>query len=282
MTHLEPITQREFEKIRDLLVSVCGIDLKPDQNYLVETRLTELATEVGVKNFSELHRAIVADPELLPRVVDLMTTNETLWFRDDSCWRTLEQALVPALMEKVRLGKRVRVWSAASSTGQEAYSFAMLTDEMFKAAGLESRLDQIEIIGTDISQAALYLAQKARYDSFTMHRGLSEARTARYFTHEGNFFELRPEIRQRVKFLRYNLMDSFAPLGQFDLVFCRNVAIYFSVAFKEELFEKVAQALVPEGVMLLGATESLFGLKHRFTNLALGNGLYYRVTNSHG
>ena len=118
MGQVAPITEHEFNKIRDLLVSVCGIDLKPDQDYLVETRLTELAIELGAKSFGELHRQIIADPEVMPKVVDLMTTNETLWFRDNSCWVTVGEHLLPLLLERVaKGGPKVRVWSAASSTG---------------------------------------------------------------------------------------------------------------------------------------------------------------------
>ena len=275
MPRIQPLTEHEFNKIRDLLRSVCGIDLKPDQDYLVETRLTELALEIKAETFGDLHRAIIADPELLPKVVDLMTTNETLWFRDDSCWATLEKAIIPRLMEKISKGQKVRIWSAASSTGQEAYSLIMLLTETLERANKLNYFSSIEIVGTDISQAALFLAKNGRYDPFTISRGLSIERKERFFTEDGMAFTIAPEIRGQVKFQTYNLMDSFAPLGKFDLVFCRNVAIYFSKDFKEELFAKIAQTLTPTGVMILGATESLFGLKTDFDAHTLGTGIYY-------
>lgn len=272
---IDPITPHEFTKIRDLLVSVCGIDLKPDQDYLVETRLSELATELGVANFGELHRSIVGDPELLPRVVDLMTTNETLWFRDDSCWATLKESLIPRLIEKARAGEQVRIWSAASSTGQEAYSFVMLVTELLSATGEIRLLDRFQIVGTDISRAAVFLAKNGKYDPFTISRGLSKERLARFFDQEETRYSLKEEIKSRVEFKVFNLMDSFMPLGKFDLVFCRNVAIYFSIEFKTELFGKIARQLKPDGTLILGATESLFNLKTPFKDRSFKNGIYY-------
>lgn len=278
MGAIEPLTVPEFNKIRDLLVSVCGIELKADQDYLVETRLTELASEVGVKNFGELHRAIIADPKLLPKVVDLMTTNETLWFRDTSCWLTLKEEILPKLFAKLAAGTpQIRVWSAASSTGQEGYSLAILIDEESKRIGKPELAKRFEILGTDISNGAIFLARQARYDSFTVSRGLSEQRRDNYFQFVKNGYQLVDAIRQRVKFEHFNLMENFKPLGRFDLVFCRNVAIYFSKDFKEELFRKIAGTLNPDGIMLLGATESLFGLKTPFENQSFGNGVYYQL-----
>ena len=278
MSAVQPLTEHEFIKIRDLLVEVCGIDLKADQDYLVETRLTELATEVKAESFGEFHRLIVADHTLLAKVVDLMTTNETLWFRDTSCWLTVKEEILPKMFQKLEsTGEKVRVWSAASSTGQEAYSLAILIVEEAERRGTPELANQFDIVGTDISSGAVYLAQKARYDSFTISRGLSEERRTRFFIQESNSFKLEDQIRERVQFQHYNLMDSFSPLGRFDLVFCRNVAIYFSKSFKEELFSKISGVLVGEGKLLLGATESLFGLKTPFVNCSYGNGVYYML-----
>ncbi|OGG93661.1 MAG: hypothetical protein A2508_06210 [Candidatus Lambdaproteobacteria bacterium RIFOXYD12_FULL_49_8] len=278
MNAIKPLSQKEFLKIRDLLVSVCGIELKPDQDYLVETRLTELAIEIGAADFSEFHRAIIAEPELLPRVVDLMTTNETLWFRDDSCWNTLREVLLPKFFKQLEAGQpKIRVWSAASSTGQEGYSLAMLIQEECEKLAVPSLAERFEILGTDISTAAIFLGRAARYDSFTISRGLSQERRDRFFESQGGTFQLKQSIRDRVEFKHFNLMDNFSPLGIFDLVFCRNVAIYFAKDFKEQLFEKIAKQLCPGGIMLLGATESLFSLNAPFANRSHGNGLYYEV-----
>ena len=252
---IEELKPQEFVKIRDLLVSVCGIVLNDDQDYLVETRLTEMAHEVGVNNFGQLHDVISKDKSLLTRVVDLMTTNETLWFRDQSCWVTLKEVIVPHLIEKLEKGQfNVKIWSAASSTGQESYSLLILIKELLAQKYQSEYFNRFSIVGTDISNEVIFLAKRGIYDPFTISRGMSEERLNKYFTKERKSYKINEEIKSRVEFKNFNLMDSFIPLGKFDLVLCRNVAIYFSGEFKKELFEKISRALVPDGFMMLGAT----------------------------
>ena len=275
---IEELKPQEFVKIRDLLVSVCGIVLNDDQDYLVETRLTEMAHEVGVNNFGQLHDVISKDKSLLTRVVDLMTTNETLWFRDQSCWVTLKEVIVPHLIEKLEKGQfNVKIWSAASSTGQESYSLLILIKELLAQKNQSEYFNRFSIVGTDISNEVIFLAKRGIYDPFTISRGMSEERLNKYFTKERKSYKINEEIKSRVEFKHFNFMDSFIPLGKFDLVLCRNVAIYFSGEFKKELFEKISRALVPDGFMMLGATESLIGIDNNFKNLSHGNGLYYNL-----
>ena len=275
---IEELKPQEFVKIRDLLVSVCGIVLNDDQDYLVETRLTEMAHEVGVNNFGQLHDVISKDKSLLTRVVDLMTTNETLWFRDQSCWVTLKEVIVPHLIEKLEKGQfNVKIWSAASSTGQESYSLLILIKELLAQKNQSEYFNRFSIVGTDISNEVIFLAKRGIYDPFTISRGMSEERLNKYFTKERKSYKINEEIKSRVEFKNFNLMDSFIPLGKFDLVLCRNVAIYFSGEFKKELFDKISRALVPDGFMMLGATESLIGIDNNFKNLSHGNGLYYNL-----
>ncbi|MDH5559910.1 MAG: protein-glutamate O-methyltransferase CheR [Deltaproteobacteria bacterium] len=275
---IEPLQKNEFNQFRDLLVTVCGIVLKDDQDYLVETRLTELLYEENLKSFSELYDKIKIDHEMLSRVVDLMTTNETLWFRDESCWKTIEKLILPRLIKKARDGgQKVRIWSAASSTGQEAYSFVLLLMEMLDRTGEKGLLDRFEIKGTDISVSAVFLAKKARYDPFTISRGMSPERLAAFFEKDKSTYLLKEEVKSRVEFIQFNLMNSFSSLGKFDLVFCRNVAIYFSNEFKQELFRKISQILHPDGNLMMGATESLFGLNTNFESMTFENGLYYQL-----
>jgi chemotaxis protein methyltransferase CheR len=275
---IETLKSQEFVRIRDLLVSVCGIVLNDDQDYLVETRLTEMAHEVGVKNFGELHDIISKDKSLLTRVVDLMTTNETLWFRDQSCWTTLKEVIVPHLINKLEKGQfNVKIWSAASSTGQESYSLLILIKELLALKNKQEYYNRFSITGTDISNEVIFLAKRGIYDPFTISRGMSEERLNRNFTKERKSFKINDDIKSRVEFKNFNLMNSFVPLGKFDLVLCRNVAIYFSGKFKKELFEKIGRVLVPDGFMMLGATESLIGIENNFKNLSHGNGLYYSL-----
>lgn len=275
---IAPLKKDEFYKIRDLLVSVCGIVLSDDQDYLVETRLTETANEVGAKTFSELHQKMMSDKELLTKVVDLMTTNETLWFRDASCWVTLQEVIIPELIRRLEKGKgMVRIWSAAASTGQESYSLLILIHEILSKKGRLDLFNRVSILGTDISNAVIYLAKRAIYDQFTISRGMSKERLAKYFTLERKSYKLNDDIKSRVEFKNFNLMDSFMGMGPFDLVLCRNVAIYFSPEFKKSLFDKISRVMTPDGYFILGATESLIGLETNFKNLSHGNGLYYAL-----
>lgn len=275
---IEPLKKEEFDKIRDLLVTVCGIVLSDDQDYLVETRLTETANEIGAKTFMELHQKMMVDKALLTKVVDLMTTNETLWFRDESCWKTLGDVIIPELIHRLEKGKlSIRIWSAAASTGQESYSLMILIHEILSRKGRLDLFKRFSIVGTDISNAVVYLAKRAVYDQFTISRGMSKERLAKYFTLERKSYKLNDEIKSQVDFKSFNLMDSFMGMGPFDLVLCRNVAIYFSPEFKKELFDKISRVMTADAYFMLGATESLIGLETNFKNLSYGNGLYYAL-----
>lgn len=255
----------EFELMKTFVERNCGIHLEPGKEYLVETRLADLAIELGCRSFLEFHAMAVADTtgKLKGRIVDAMTTNETYFFRDDNFWTYMREVGVPELLRKAASGP-VRVWSAAASTGQEAYSVAMLVDETARAMGKAQLAASVEILGTDISSAALFLAISGRYDGLAIRRGLSDERRRRYFREEGSVWAISDELKSRVKFRRFNLMDSLAGLGGFDLVMCRYVAIYFQEDFKKDLFGRIAQATRPGCAMLLGATETLRGLSEEF------------------
>lgn len=255
----------EFDLLKAYVERQCGIHLEPGKEYLIETRLTDLAIEQGCKSFYEFHQMATADVagKLRNRIVDAMTTNETYFFRDDNLWNYLKEVAVPELLRKAATGP-VRVWSAASSTGQEAYSLSMLLDEVARATGMPGALRNIEIVGTDISSAALFLAIAGRYDTLAIRRGLSDERRTRYFREEGSVWVLSDEIKSRAKFKRFNLMDSLAALGSFDLVLCRYVAIYFQEDFKKGLFQRIAGVLKPGCPLLLGATETLRGLSDEY------------------
>lgn len=259
------LSGNEFELLKTFVEKQCGIHLDPGKEYLIETRLTDLAIEQGCKNFYEFHQLAQADPggKLRGRIVDAMTTNETYFFRDDNLWNYLREVAAPDLLRKASTGP-VRIWSAAASTGQEAYSFSMLLDEVARAQGLTSALRNIEIVGTDISSAALFLALSGRYDSLAIRRGLSDERRNRYFKENGSVWVLNDDVKARAKFKRFNLMDSLSSLGSFDLVLCRYVAIYFQEDFKRGLFQRIAGVLKPGCPLLLGATETLRGLSDEF------------------
>lgn len=255
----------EFELLKGFVEKHCGIHLEPGKEYLIETRLTDIAIEHECRSFFEFYQKAQTDTtgKLRNRIVDAMTTNETYFFRDDNLWTYMKEVAVPALLKKAATGP-VRVWSAAASTGQEAYSVAMLFDELARAQGTPALSGNLEILGTDISSAALFLAISGRYDSLAIRRGLSEERRRRHFQEHGSVWAISDEIKARVKFRRFNLMDSFAPLGTFDLVLCRYVAIYFQDDFKKDIFQRVAGVLKPGCPLLLGATEILRDLSGEY------------------
>ncbi len=261
------ITEPEFMLMRQYIEEHCGIHLEPGKEYLIETRLSDLVIESGASSFQEFHLKARTDVsgKLRERIIDFMTTNETMWFRDESAWTFLRESAVPELLDKAAKGKQVRIWSSAASTGQEAYSMLMLLNEGARSRGVPQLLDRIEILGTDISPSALFLALSGRYDSFAMARGMAPDIKTKYFTQDSNnVWVFDQELKKRVKFRKYNLQDSFLSLGVFDLVLCRYVSIYFSESFKRTLFKKMAGVLSPGGVLLLGATESLRGLSDEF------------------
>lgn len=267
MMAIPPITPLEFQQLSVLLRDQCGLYLQEDQAYLIETRLRDFVQSLGLAGYGELYLRLRYEPErLLPTVINLMTTNETLWFRDESCWNAVEKAILPALLQKLERGSgRVKVWIAGCSTGQEAYSLAMLIDEVCLKRGSPELARYFDIQAMDISLAALDLARSGRYNDFDIRRGLSEARRGRYFERQAdNRWLLRPHIRLRVRFDAINLTRDFSWLGKFDLIFCRNVTIYFTPPVRERILAQMAAMLEPGGALLLGATESVWGGRGSF------------------
>ncbi|MFO7751187.1 MAG: protein-glutamate O-methyltransferase CheR [Desulfobacteraceae bacterium] len=260
------ISQLEYSLMQKFIEEQCGILLEKGKEYLIESRLTDLVVENGCRSFKEFHEKAQSDNpgKLRDRIVDAMTTNETLFFRDKSTWVYLKEVAVPRLLDMAEKGGRPRVWSAAASTGQEAYSLVMLLNEGAQARQKPHLLDKIEILGTDISTSALFLAIAARYDNMAMGRGTTPSIKKRYFTRTGNVWEFDQTLKKRVTFKQFNLQNSFISLGTFDLILCRYVAIYFSKIFKRKLFSKMFRALNGKGVFLLGATESLRGFSDEF------------------
>ncbi len=260
------ITEPEYALMKQYIEQHCGIHLDEGKEYLIETRLSDLVIETGCESFQEFHKKAHSDlsGKLRDRIVDAMTTNETLWFRDSSAWDYIRNDAVPSLLDAAEKNGQARIWSAAASTGQEAYSLLMLLNDEAKKRGKSYILDKVEIMATDISTSALFIAMSARYDSFSINRGLPDDIKHRYFTEDGTVWVFDQDLKKRVKFKKFNLQDSFMPLGTFDLIMCRYVTIYFSDDFKRDVFKKMAQALKPEGVLLLGATESLRGYSDDF------------------
>ena len=213
---------------------------------------------------------------LRDKIVDAMTTNETLWFRDRTPFDILRNSVLPRLAEELKQGRRrsVRIWCAACSTGQEPYSVAMVVD------GLSNRFPSlnkstVRITATDISPTVLFLAMAGRYDSFAVQRGLPPDTRDRYFKHVGKVWILDERIRSMVTFKKLNLQDDFTSLGRQDIVLCRNVLIYFDEVLKHDIVNRITNLLTPYGLLFVGASESLLKYQGSLTMVREGRGVYY-------
>jgi len=240
---------------------ICGIHLDDSKGYLVETRLGSLFSEAGVSNFSQLFQKARADStsKLRGKIIEAITTNETSFFRDTTPFDLLRHKLIPELIDRRnKSGARapIRIWSAACSTGQEAYSTAILIKELL---GDLARND-IRILGTDISNKVVARASYGEYNRVEMERGLPAEMLARHFMLSGDRWRVRDEIRSIATFRTMNLLEPFWFPYSFDLIFCRNVAIYFTEASKTRLFRNLAKYLAKDGALMIGSTESISGL----------------------
>lgn len=277
------LTPHEFLLLRDYIKSHCGIAIGDHKAYLIESRLTHLRMEAGCPDFGAFYFKVKHDTtgRLRDKIIDVMTTNETLWFRDVTPWFVLRDVILPEFRDLLLTGRRshIRIWCAACSTGQEPYSLAILIDQLCESPlGQGIRPEQFELVGTDISPSALFVAKSGRYNQIAISRGLDDPLIARYFTPKGHVWELVESLRKRVTFQKFNLLDSFEPIGDFDLILCRNVAIYFADEFKKKLFAKLAATLIPRaGYLLLGSAESIFGYSTAFELMEHRKALYYRV-----
>jgi len=275
------VDKREFDLIREYVLKSCGISLKDDKQYLVETRLTTLMVESGCRNFSEFYYKAVGDRTnvLRDKIVDAMTTNETLWFRDRGPYRIFEDVLLPQYAQEIAAGKRskLRIWSAASSTGQEPYSIAITAMEYARTHPAFRPEQHLEIIATDISPTVLYIAMAGRYDNLAMSRGMVDDVKGRYFTAQGKVSAINDAVKKLVTFKKLNLQEPFSLIGKADLVFCRNVLIYFSDEFKRDVLSRIGKLLRPEGHLFLGASESIINYSSEFEMKSHASGLYYKV-----
>ena len=271
------IASNEYEEFRRFLEDACGIVLGDNKHYLVTSRLNRLMREFNINTFSELMLQLKQQrhSKLRERIVDAMTTNETMWFRDRYPFDILTNAIFTEF-SSLRL-RQLRIWSAACSSGQEPYSIGITIQE-YLASRPGSLPANLQIIATDISPSMLGDASVAQYDKMSLSRGMSEERVKRFFLPKGDRWEVRPEIRNRVSFRELNLMQSFAPLGKFDIVFCRNVLIYFSSDLKKDILNRIAQTMNPRGYLFLGGSESPTSYVDMFEMVLPTAGVGYRFT----
>ncbi len=266
------MTPLDYDYLRKLLKERSGLDLSSDKQYLVESRLVPLARKSGLAGIPELVQKMKGGGAevLTSEVVEAMTTNETFFFRDKIPFDHLRQTVLPALIQARAARRSLRIWCAASSTGQEPYSIAMCLKEM--GAALSGW--RTEIVATDLSQAVLEKSKAGIFSQFEVQRGLPIQLLVKYFTQIGEFWQLNADVRAMVQHRQLNLLQDFAHLGKFDVIFCRNVLIYFDQETKTDIFARLAKMLEPDGVLALGAAESVVGITSVFKPYPDRRGLY--------
>ena len=275
------LSKRDFDRLRGLIESWCGIAVDQNKTYLIETRLRHLVGESGCSSYGQFYEiAARGDVDLQGRIIDSITTNETSWFRDRGFYNALRGLVIPEMVARARAegNSGIRIWSAACSTGQEPYSLAILLQEMERGGELPPlSLRNIEIFATDICLSALALARLGRYDPISMRRGLDDDLRERYFEKQGRVSVVRREIRERVTFRRFNLMDPMDVLGTFDLVLMRNVMLYFSIEVRQKVLHRAVNVLRPDAAFAAGASEPLEVYTRDFEIVRQPSCTYYRA-----
>lgn len=269
------VSPEGYLKFRQFLEKQCGIVLGENKQYLVRSRLASLLYKYSYSSADELINVVVRgqDRGLLQSVIDAMTTNETLWFRDNYPFDLLVKDLLPNL---AKTNRNIKIWSAACSSGQEPYSIAMAILE-FQRQRPGILRGGVDIVATDLSSEMLSKCELGVYDELSLARGLSPQRRQTFFQqHEMGRMQIKPEVRRMVTFKSFNLLSSYAALGRFDIVFCRNVLIYFSADVKQRILQQIAGQLQPKGVLFLGASESISSASDTYSMVKCQPGLYYQ------
>ncbi len=257
------VTPEEIPAVARLVDELCGVVLDETKGYLIDSRLGAIADAAGCANFGDFCRTARADRTLQDQIIDAITTQETLFFRDNSPFEALRHKAIPETIDAkaaTPFPKRLRIWSAACSTGQEPYSIAMTLSDLLP----DIQSWDINILATDICDSAVAHASLGRYAKHEVQRGMTPQMLSKYFQEEPDGWRVKEEIRCMIRFDRRNLLESFASLGPFDIIFCRNVAIYFETDVKRKLFNNLSDRLTPEGYLFVGSSESLTSLDSRF------------------
>ncbi|AEV88810.1 chemotaxis protein CheR [Actinoplanes sp. SE50] len=270
------LSQAEFTFVANLVRREASIVLAPGKEYLVEARLIPVARVVGAPNVNDF----IADLQKRPnpqhqrKIIDALTTNETSFFRDREPFSALTDVVLPELVKSRASTRKLRFWSAASSSGQEAYSLAITLQESLPAGW------SFEIQGTDISTAMVERAQKAEYSQVEVNRGLPATQLVQYFERAGAHWRVIPALRRNVSFKHMSLTAPFPPMQPFDVIFLRNVLIYFDVATKRQVLQNAAKILRPDGWLFLGAAETTIGIDDNYERVAAGRTSAYRIRNA--
>jgi chemotaxis protein methyltransferase CheR len=265
------VTPPDYEYLRKLLRDHSGLDLSADKQYLIESRLLPLSRKVGLPGISELVQKMKAgSASITTQVVEAMTTNETFFFRDKTPFDHFRASIMPEILAARAGRKSIRIWCAAGSTGQEPYSLAMCLKEM----GATLAGWRVEIIATDLSQEVLEKSKAGIYSQFEVQRGLPIQMLVKYFKQNGELWQINADIRAMVQHRQLNLLHDFSQLGTFDVIFCRNVLIYFDQDTKINIFKRLAKITEADGFLVLGAAETVVGLTDVFRPYPERRGLY--------
>lgn len=275
------IKPEELQRLAQFVNDKSGIVLDASKSYLVESRLLPLVRETGAASFMELYQRAAngRNPELANRIIDAISTNETSFFRDSKPFDLLKFKIFPDAIDTISAspgapGRCMNIWSAACSTGQEVYTIAVTLNELL---GTSLSRYRIRIMGTDISDTAIIQSSRGCYSQFEISRGFPKNLLSKYFVPKGANWCVKDELRAMAVFKKINLMEPFTSLGKFDIIFCRNVAIYFSIPNRKKLFDRIAGQLNPHGALIIGSTESLFGISDRFVRREYHNSVYYTL-----
>jgi len=265
------MTPQDFDYLRALLKERSGLVLSGEKQYLAESRLLPVARRHGLSTLGELVGKLkLSLPMLANEVVEAMTTNETLFFRDKIPFEHVRDTIVPALIAARARERRIRIWCTAASTGQEPYSLAMT----LKAMNLQLTGYRVDILATDLAGEVIERGKNGIYTQFEVQRGLPIQQLVKYFTQVGETWQIAPELRGMVQYRTLNLLNDFTPLGRFDLVFCRNVLIYFDQPTKTSVLNRLARQIPDDGFLVLGAAETVVGLTDAFKPVPDKRGLY--------
>jgi chemotaxis protein methyltransferase CheR len=270
----------DYDYLRALLKERSGLSLSNEKQYLVESRLLPVVRKAGLNGLSDLVAKLKAPGAtmLTTRVVEAMTTNESFFFRDKTPFEHFRDTIMPALLQARANSRRIRIWCAAAAAGQEPYSLAICLREMAdKLAGW-----RVDLLATDLSGEILERAKSGIYSQFEAQRGLPIQMLLKYFTQVGDRWQVNAELRDMVRFRPINLLYDFAPLGTFDVVFCRNVLIYFDAPTKAATFKRLSRVVASDGYLLLGAAETVIGLTDMFKPVPDKRGLYAPVPLARG
>jgi len=271
----EAITTEDYKAFRVFLEDASGIVLGDNKQYLVTSRLTRLMSDNEIITFGSLMGRMKSDQRLRQRIMDAMTTNETSWFRDSYPFDILKEKLLPEILKKQK--PTIRIWSAACSTGQEPYSLSMMVQEYQQSNPGSLTTDSVQIIGTDISPRVLGIARSGCYEGVAVSRGLAPERQKRFFRETPDGWSVQGDIQKRVSFRELNLMQNYALMGRFDIIYCRNVLIYFSTDLKRDILARMSKCLNPDGYLVLGGSESISNYSDEFNLIRWKNGVIYQL-----